>query len=182
MADRPQEAQNRIEDHGIIGDMRSAALIADTGSIDFCCWPDFDSPSIFTALLDTPDAGIFQLAPDLPDARRLQIYLPDTNVLQTPLDFPRQAVVEVTDLMPIGEDQDDLPRIVRRVQVRFGEATIRMRCRVRMDYSRADTTARVDGEDICFEAEGQPGMRLSAATPLHLEQHDAVAELHMHKG
>ncbi|EPN12435.1 glycosyl hydrolase family protein, partial [Pseudomonas syringae pv. actinidiae ICMP 19070] len=40
MADRPQEAQNRIEDHGIIGDMRSAALIADTGSIDFCCWPD----------------------------------------------------------------------------------------------------------------------------------------------
>lgn len=49
MADFPQEAQNRIEDHGIIGDMRSAALIANTGSIDFCCWPDFDSPSIFTA-------------------------------------------------------------------------------------------------------------------------------------
>lgn len=181
MADFSAEAQNRIEDHGIIGDMRSAALIADTGSIDFCCWPDFDSPSIFTALLDTPDAGIFQLAPDLPDARRLQIYLPDTNVLQTRW-ISEDAVVEVTDLMPIGEDQDDLPRIVRRVQVRFGEATLRMRCRVRMDYSRADTTARVDGEDICFEAAGQPGMRLSAATPLRLEQHDAVAEFHMRKG
>ena len=59
MADFPEEAQNAIENHGIIGDMRSAALIADTGSIDFCCWPDFDSPSIFTALLDTNDAGIF---------------------------------------------------------------------------------------------------------------------------
>ncbi len=181
MADFPAEAQNRIEDHGIIGDMRSAALISNTGSIDFCCWPDFDSPSIFTALLDTPDAGIFQLAPDLPDARRLQIYLPDTNVLQTRW-ISEDAVVEVTDLMPIGEDQDDLPRIVRRVQVRFGEATLRMRCRVRMDYSRADTSARIDGQDICFEAVGQPGMRLSATTPLRLEQHDAVAEFHMHKG
>ncbi|WP_240995151.1 trehalase-like domain-containing protein, partial [Pseudomonas viridiflava] len=156
MADFPEEAQNAIENHGIIGDMRSAALIADTGSIDFCCWPDFDSPSIFTALLDTNDAGIFQLAPDLPDARRLQIYLPDTNVLQTRW-ISEEAVVEVTDLMPIGEDQDDLPRIVRRVQVRFGKATIRMRCKVRMDYSRADTTAHQDGSDVCFQAEGQPG-------------------------
>ncbi len=58
------EVQGPIENHGIIGDMRSAVLIADTGSIDFCCWPDFDSPSIFSALLDTPQAGIFQLAPD----------------------------------------------------------------------------------------------------------------------
>ncbi|WP_163026980.1 glycoside hydrolase family 15 protein, partial [Pseudomonas viridiflava] len=181
MADFPEEAQNAIENHGIIGDMRSAALIADTGSIDFCCWPDFDSPSIFTALLDTNDAGIFQLAPDLPDARRLQIYLPDTNVLQTRW-ISEEAVVEVTDLMPIGEDQDDLPRIVRRVQVRFGKATIRMRCKVRMDYSRADTTAHQDGNDVCFQAEGQPGMRLSAATPLHVEHDAAVAEFQMEKG
>ncbi len=47
--DPRDEAQNLIENHGIIGDMRSAALVADNGSIDFCCWPDFDSPSIFSA-------------------------------------------------------------------------------------------------------------------------------------
>jgi len=75
--------QSPIEAHGIIGDMRSAALVADNGSIDFCCWPEFDSPSIFTALLDCDRAGVFELAPDLPTARRQQIYLPDSNVLQT---------------------------------------------------------------------------------------------------
>ncbi|QHF03745.1 MULTISPECIES: glycoside hydrolase family 15 protein [Pseudomonas syringae group] len=181
MADFPEEAQNPIENHGIIGDMRSAALIADTGSIDFCCWPDFDSPSIFTALLDTTEAGIFQLAPDLPDARRLQIYLPDTNVLQTRW-ISEEAIVEVTDLMPIGEDKDDLPRIVRRVQVRFGKATIRMRCKVRMDYSRVETTAHLEGSDVCFQATGQPGMRLSATTPLQVEQDAALAEFQMEKG
>jgi GH15 family glucan-1,4-alpha-glucosidase len=181
MADYPEEAaQNSIENHGIIGDMRSAALVADTGSIDFCCWPDFDSPSIFSALLDTSDAGIFQLAPDLPDARRQQLYLPDTNVLQTRW-ICEQAVVEVTDLMPIGEE-DDLPRIVRRVEVRFGEANIRLRCRVRLDYSRATMTSRMDGDDICFEAPGQPGMRLSASVPLQSVDDTAVAEYSLRQG
>src|SRR5476651_1084885 len=143
-----REAQNPIENHGIIGDMRSAALVADTGSIDFCCWPDFDSPSIFSALLDTPQAGIFQLAPDLPDARRQQLYLPDTNILQTRW-IAEAAVIEVTDLMPITHSEDDLPRIVRRVEVRYGKSLIRMRCAVRLDYSRAETEAQMDGEDVC---------------------------------
>ncbi len=181
MADFPEEAvQNRIENHGIIGDMCSAALVADTGSIDFCCWPDFDSPSIFSALLDTSEAGIFQLAPDLPDARLQQLYLPDTNVLQTRW-ISEQAVVEVTDLMPVGEE-DDLPRIVRRVEVRFGQANIRLRCRVRLDYSRAPMTSHMDGEDVCFEAPGQPGMRLSASIPLQLVDDTAVAEYSLSQG
>src|SRR3546814_17796277 len=76
------ETQSPIENHGIIGDMRSAALVNDRGSVDFFCWPEFDSPSIFCSLLDTPNAGLFQLAPDLPHARRQQIYLPDTHVLK----------------------------------------------------------------------------------------------------
>ena len=181
MADFPEEAQNPIENHGIIGDMRSAALVADTGSIDFCCWPDFDSPSIFSALLDTNKAGIFQLAPDLPNARRQQIYLPDTNVLQTRW-IDEQAVVEITDLMPVGDNVDDLPRVVRRVDVRYGSATIRLRCRVRLDYSRADMTVSMRGEDVCFEAEGQPGMRLSATAPLSIVEQTAVAEVTLKQG
>lgn len=181
MAERLEEAQNPIQNHGIIGDMRSAALVADTGSIDFCCWPDFDSPSIFSALLDTPQAGIFQLAPDLPNARRLQIYLPDTNVLQTRW-IDEQAIVEVTDLMPIGHNPDDLSRLVRRVQVHAGTATIRMRCRVRMDYSRADTTAHRDGDSVCFQAAGQPGMRLSASTVMHIDDDTACADFEIKEG
>ncbi|EPJ87922.1 MULTISPECIES: glycoside hydrolase family 15 protein [Pseudomonas] len=181
MAEFLEEAQNPIENHGIIGDMRSAALVADTGSIDFLCWPDFDSPSVFTALLDSNDAGIFQLAPDLPDARRQQIYLPDTNVLQTRW-IATDAVVEVTDLMPIGRHEDDLPRVVRRIEVRYGTATMRMRCRVRLDYSRAEMSVRMDGEDVCFEAQGQPGMRLSSTAPLHVDEQTAVAEFAMQQG
>ncbi|MGV8921446.1 MAG: glycoside hydrolase family 15 protein [Pseudomonas sp.] len=180
MADR-NEAQNPIEDHGIIGDMRSAALIADTGSIDFCCWPDFDSPSIFSALLDTPEAGIFQLAPDLPDARRQQLYLPETNILQTRW-IAEEAVIEVTDLMPITHSEDDLPRIVRRVNVRYGRATIRMRCLVRQDYSRAATEARMDGHDVCFAAEGQPSMRLSSTQTLRLDGNSATAQFELKQG
>ncbi|RRV05281.1 glycoside hydrolase family 15 protein [Pseudomonas sp. v388] len=181
MVERLEEAQNPIENHGIIGDMRSAALVADTGSIDFCCWPDFDSPSIFSALLDSTDAGIFQLAPELPDARRLQIYLPDTNVLQTRW-IGEQAVVEVTDLMPIGQDADDLPRLVRRVQVQAGNVRIRMRCRVRLDYNRASTAAHLDGGSVCFQAAGQLGMRLSGNTVMTVEDGTACADFDLQQG
>jgi GH15 family glucan-1,4-alpha-glucosidase len=62
MPDHHPERQSPIDAHGIIGDMRSAALVNDKGSVDFFCWPEFDSPSIFCSLLDTPDAGIFQLS------------------------------------------------------------------------------------------------------------------------
>ena len=54
MADHHPERQSAIDAHGIIGDMRSAALVNDKGSVDFFCWPEFDSPSIFCSLLDTP--------------------------------------------------------------------------------------------------------------------------------
>lgn len=176
-----QGKQMPIEAHGIIGDMRSAALVADSGCVDFFCWPDFDSPSIFTALLDSPAAGVFQLAPDLPGARRRQLYLPDTNVLQTRW-LDENAVVESTDLMPINADVDDHPRLIRRIQVVSGSARIRMRCRVRHDYSRADTVAQLDGRDVVFHAPGQPSLRLSSSQPLTVDQHCGVAEFELQEG
>jgi len=169
------ERQSAIDAHGIIGDMRSAALVNDKGSVDFFCWPEFDSPSIFCSLLDTPDAGIFQLAPDLPDARREQIYLPDTNVLQTRW-LSDRAVVEVTDLLPIGDTEDDLPMLMRRVRVVSGEATFHMRCAVRHDYARAKTRARMDKKDVTFEAADQPSMRLSSDQVMRVDGDAAVAE------
>jgi GH15 family glucan-1,4-alpha-glucosidase len=173
MAEHHLERQSPIDAHGIIGDMRSAALINDRGSVDFFCWPEFDSPSIFCSLLDTPDAGIFQLAPDLPDARREQIYLPDTNVLQTRW-LSERAVVEVTDLLPIADNADDLPLLMRRVRVVSGEATFHVRCAVRHDYARAATRARMDQQAVIFSADGQPSMRLTSDQPLHIETNAAV--------
>ncbi|MET0778066.1 MAG: glycoside hydrolase family 15 protein [Pseudomonas mandelii] len=175
MADHHPERQSNIDAHGIIGDMRSAALVNDKGSVDFFCWPEFDSPSIFCSLLDTPEAGIFQLSPDLPDARREQIYLPDTNVLQTRW-LSERAVVEVTDLLPIGDSEDDLPVLMRRVRVVSGQATFHMRCAVRHDYARARTHARMDAKDVAFEAGGQPSLRLSSDQVLSLDGNAAVAE------
>ena len=174
MADHP-ERQSPIDAHGIIGDMRSAALVNDKGSVDFFCWPEFDSPSIFCSLLDTPEAGIFQLSPDLPDARREQIYLPDTNVLQTRW-LSDRAVVEVTDLLPVGDTEDDLPLLMRRIRVVSGRATFHMRCAVRHDYARASTRASMDKDDVIFEAADQPSLQLRADQAMHIDANGAVAQ------
>ena len=174
MVELNNEPQSTIDAHGIIGDMRTAALVNDKGSIDFLCWPEFDSPSIFCALLDSPEAGIFQLTPDLPNARREQIYLPDTNVLQTRW-LSDAAVVEITDLLVISDEIDDLPLLVRRVRVVSGTAVIHLRCAVRHDYARAPTQAALDNGTVCFSAEGQPGLRLSGSHRLSIEDGAAVA-------
>lgn len=174
MVELNNEPQSAIDAHGIIGDMRSAALVNDKGSIDFFCWPEFDSPSIFCALLDSPDAGIFQLTPDLPDARREQIYLPDTNVLQTRW-LSDAAVVEITDLLVISDEIDDLPLLVRRVRVVSGTADIHLRCAVRHDYARAPTHVALDNGTVCFNADGQPGLRLCGSQPLLIDAGAAVA-------
>jgi len=174
MVDLKNEPQSAIDAHGIIGDMRSAALVNDKGSIDFFCWPEFDSPSIFCALLDTSDAGIFQLTPDLPNARREQIYLPDTNVLQTRW-LSDDAVVEITDFLTISEEIDDLPLLIRRVRAVSGQVTIHLRCAVRHDYARTPTHASLDNGTVCFAAHGQPGLRLSSSHPLQIDDNAAVA-------
>lgn len=175
MAEPEMEQQSAIGAHGIIGDMRSAALVNDKGSVDFFCWPEFDSPTIFCSLLDTPEAGIFQLAPDLPDARREQIYLPDTNVLQTRW-LSEHAVVEITDLLPIGDDVDSLPLLMRRVRVVSGSATFNLRCAVRHDYGRAETRAEMDAKDVTFHAAGQPSLRLASDQTLQVDAQAAVAQ------
>ncbi|MCD9573227.1 glycoside hydrolase family 15 protein [Pseudomonas protegens] len=181
MADQHPTAQRPIDAHGIIGDMRSAALVNDQGSIDFFCWPEFDSPSIFCSLLDSPAAGIFELAPVLADARRQQIYLPDSNVLQTRW-LGTEAVVEVTDLLTIDDDPEQLPLLIRRVRVVSGQATLRLHCAPRLDYGRAATGARQEGDSVCFEAPGQPGLRLLGDQPLHLERNSARAEFVLQQG
>lgn len=71
-----------IEACGVIGDLHSVALVAMDGSIDWCCLPRFDSPSLFAAILDHEKGGFFRIAPVHAGANR-QMYLPETNVLLT---------------------------------------------------------------------------------------------------
>lgn len=72
-----------IENYGVIGDLNTIALVGLNGSIDFMCFPNFDSPSIFAALLDHEKGGSFTICPHLHDFNTKQLYLPDTNVLLT---------------------------------------------------------------------------------------------------
>ncbi len=89
-----------IESHGVIGNMRSAALVVLTGSIDFFCFPGFDFPTIFAALLDPVKGGVFRIDPEMKTLRTKQLYLPDTNILLTRF-LSSDGVAQLTDFMPV---------------------------------------------------------------------------------
>jgi GH15 family glucan-1,4-alpha-glucosidase len=145
-----------IEDHGIIGDLHTVALVGKDGSIDFLCLPSFDSPSVFAALLDADRGGRFQIAPQLDDAVQKQLYLPDTNVLLTRT-LSDSGVAEVSDFMPV-EDAGVAHNLVRRAKTVRGEVRFAMRCDPRFDYARATHTAERHGDtEILFV--GRSGTR-----------------------
>jgi GH15 family glucan-1,4-alpha-glucosidase len=128
-----------IEDHGVIGDLHTAALVGIDGTIDWLCMPFFDSPSLFASILDDAKGGHFRITATSPDARRRQMYLPDSNVLMTRFLTP-DGVGEIVDFMPIHlapgrkKAQDhQLIRIVRGVR---GTLPFRMECFPAFDYAR----------------------------------------------
>jgi len=122
-----------VENHGVIGDMNTVALVGKNGSIDFMCFPRFDSPTIFAALLDPEKGGRFQLAPESAEARQVQLYLPDSAILLTRFLFA-EGVAEVSDFMPV---ESAARTLVRRVKTVRGEISFRMLCAPRFDYGRA---------------------------------------------
>jgi GH15 family glucan-1,4-alpha-glucosidase len=101
----------RIEDYGLIGDCETVALVGRDGSIDWLCWPRFDSAACFAALLGTPEHGRWKLAPAAADASSRRRYLDGSLVLETEFSTAEGAVV-VTDFMPPRGEASDLVRIV----------------------------------------------------------------------
>ena len=89
-----------ISDHGLIGDLQTAALVSTDGVLDWFCCPRFDSPSVFASLLDADRGGFYRIAPDRDDYVARQMYLPDTAVLVTRFMTP-DGVGEVHDFMPV---------------------------------------------------------------------------------
>src|SRR5215813_4841237 len=92
----------RIEDHAIIGDLHTIALVGLDGTIRFLCAPFFDSPSVFASLLDEERGGRFELAATFDDPTHRQLYLPDTAVLLTRF-LHDDGVAEVSDFMPVAD-------------------------------------------------------------------------------
>src|SRR5215467_12901375 len=105
-----------IESYGIIGNMRTAALVGMDGSIDWLCLPHFDSPSVFAAVLDTKKGGRFRIAPVGSDFRNKQFYWPDTNILITRF-LHADGIGEIEDYMPVGQVAASADVLVRRVRV-----------------------------------------------------------------
>src|SRR3984957_3582631 len=87
-----------IENYGVIGDLATTALVSMEGSIDFMCFPHFDSPTIFAALLDTKRGGYFRIAPTAGEFKHRQRYLPDTNILLTRL-LGSDGIASLSDFM-----------------------------------------------------------------------------------
>ncbi len=127
----------RIEDHGIIGDLYTAALVGMDGTIDWFCAPHFDSPSIFASILDDEKGGYFSLKPTMNDVRSTQYYLPETNVLVTHF-TSEEGVAQVVDFMPVrGRLDDDADHVlIRRVTGVRGNLHMKVDCSPKFNYGQ----------------------------------------------
>ena len=155
-------AYQPIENYGVIGDLRTAALIGKNGSLDWLCLPHFDSPSVFAALLDDAKGGCFQIEPTCDNVTYRQLYWPDTNVLVTRFLSP-EGVAELVDFMPVGGEQ----RLVRRVHCVRGELPFRAVCQPAFNYARDEHTLELTPEGAVFRT---PDSGLALTTRLPLEQ------------
>src|SRR5690349_19965571 len=124
------DGRSRIEDYAMIGDCHTAALVGRDGSIDWLCWPRFDSPACFAALLGTPGHGRWKIAPTDPQPRVRRRYRSGTLVLETECDTAEGALT-VIDFMPVAKPNSDLVRIVVG---RRGRVPMRMELVLRFDY------------------------------------------------
>ncbi|MGW1208827.1 glycoside hydrolase family 15 protein [Streptomyces sp. NPDC002499] len=170
-----------IAEHGLIGDLRSVALVGTDGTIDWYCCPAFDAPSVFAAILDAERGGSFELAAAVP-AKTKQFYFPDTNVLITRF-FTEEGVGEVQDFMPIdGDDVDaDRHRLIRRVVCVRGSIPFRARVAPRFDYGSRPHTVRMAGEAAVFDTD-EISLALTATVPLEADGPDVRAEFKLAEG
>lgn len=133
----------RIEDHALIGDCRTAALVANDGTIDWLCWPRFDSPSLFTSLLGSPNNGFWRIAPVAPVTRVRRRYRPDTLILETAFETASGSVTLLDFMVPGGAS------IVRVVEGRGGTVPMRLTLAPRFAYGSAlPSIARMDDGGI----------------------------------
>ncbi len=175
-------AYKPIEDHGIIGNMRTAALVGKDASIDWFCFPRFDSPSVFAAILDDEKGGRFRIAPAEDGVTQKQFYWPETNVLVSRFLSP-DGVGQVIDFMPVNVSRSDTAYhgLVRIVEVIRGEMSFDLVCEPAFDYARATHETIVDEHGAAFHG---PGLSLCLATrtPLEKSGSGVVAHFNLREG
>ncbi len=170
-----------IADHGLIGDLQTAALVATDGTVDFYCYPRFDSPTVFASLLDDKRGGRFALAPRGPHVTK-QMYLPNTAVLVTRF-LSSEGVAEVVDFLPIENPKiaTDRHRLVRMVRGIRGHVELEASVEPRPDYARGSAKARVNGTSAVFEG-AAPDLHLLSTWPLEAHDGDVRARFAVEAG
>ena len=164
-----------IESYGVIGDMHTVALVGTDGSIDWCCLPHFDSPSIFAAILDEKKGGFFKIA-TLNESRNKQMYMPDTNVLVTRF-LSEEGVGEVVDFMPVetGERRQKHHQIVRLVRGVRGAVRFRLDCQPAFDFARRKHKLHLHARRISFaHPSGEGEVDVTAPLPEHMQKSFAL--------
>lgn len=167
---KPSASYQPIEDYAVIGDLHTVALVGKNGSIDWCCIPRFDSPSVFGSLLDARKGGFFRISPLLDDSVHVghrQLYFPETNILITRF-LAEDGVGEITDFMPVklSRQVDHQHNITRIVTVVRGSLTFEMVCRPAFNFARDPHTVHLHEDGVVFES---PSLCLSVCSmiPLH---------------
>lgn len=176
--DQTQNTYLPIEDYGIIGDLHTVALVGKNGSIDWCCIPSFDSPSVFGALLDARKGGFFRICPPNTDGMSFkQMYLPETNILITRF-LTIDGVAEITDFMPIKQpgSAHHQHHIMRSVQVVRGSLPFEMVCRPAFNYARDDHSIRLAPEGAIFHSQSL-SLGLASTVPIEEDGHGGVRAL-----
>ncbi|MEV6006591.1 glycoside hydrolase family 15 protein [Streptomyces sp. NPDC051976] len=171
-----------IAEHGLVGDLQTAALVSSQGVVDWFAAPRFDSPSIFAALLDHDGGGFFRLAPEHPDQTCKQLYYPDTAILVTRFMSP-DGVGEVVDFMPpdrtrTATDRHTLIRVVRAVR---GTVDFTLECRPRFDYGRSEHQLELDGHSGLFRSPGTDA-HLQSSFPLERDGQDVRGRVTLNAG
>ncbi|MCH1867185.1 glycoside hydrolase family 15 protein [Nocardioides sp. CFH 31398] len=171
-----------ISDHGLVGDLRTCALVDTEGTVDWFCAPRFDSPSVFGSVLDPDVAGSWSLRPAEGTPTTQQYYFPDSAILVTRF-LTEEGVAEVHDFMPLlaSHDAQHRQRLVRRVVAVRGTARMAMRLAARPDYGRVEPTPDRRDNGVLIE-DGELSLGLSASVDLEVDGADVVADVTLRTG
>jgi len=166
-----------IEDYALIGDCETAALVGRDGSIDWLCFPRFDSPACFAALLGGPEHGRWKLAPVHGVSRVTRSYRGSTLVLDTTFET-ETGTVQLTDFMPLRSGFPDLVRMVRGVR---GQVRIRSEWAARFDYGNIVPWVRPEGTGI-YAIGGPDTIHLRSRGPVTIDDATAISEFVIKEG
>jgi pentatricopeptide repeat protein len=171
------ERYPNISDHGLIGDLQTAALVTTDGTVDFFCCPRFDSPSVFASLLDADRGGYFSIKPATDGYVTKQLYFPNTAMLITRF-LTTDGVGEVLDFMPIVEGKPtDRHRLVRHLRVARGTMKFEMEVQPRFNYGRTGHTVEIRQEGAVFRAHDGTYLTMhTAGKRREIEEGGVVAE------